>query len=145
MNRQRFAVFIVGIIGLVATFLPWYYIEMVGTLTGVFSSGWFTFIMFLLVLILAMRRNLHQDVSKLTLWFMSLFGIAAGIVVLWRIMDIDFSQDTMLTLGGRMSGIIANEVTIRYGAWMVVIAGFCVPLAAILFRSKRTVLDEHYD
>ena len=60
MNRQRFAVFIVGIIGLVATFLPWYYIEMVGTLTGVFSSGWFTFIMFLLILVLAMRKDLHQ-------------------------------------------------------------------------------------
>ena len=36
MNRQRFAVFIVGIIGLVATFLPWYTVDMVGTLTGVF-------------------------------------------------------------------------------------------------------------
>lgn len=145
MNRQRFVLFMVGIIGLVATFLPWYYIEMVGSLTGVFSSGWFTFIMFLLILILAMRRDLRQDVSKLNLWVMSLFGIAAGIVVLWRIMDIDFSQDTMLTLGGRMSGILANEVSIRYGAWIVVIAGFCVPLAAIIFRSKRTALDEHYD
>lgn len=145
MNRQRFAIFIVGIIGLVATFLPWYYIEMVGTLTGVFSSGWFTFIMFLLVLFLTMRRNLHKDISKLNLWFMSLFGIAAGIVVLWRIMDIDFSQDTVLSLGGRMSGIMANEVTIRYGAWIVVIAGFCVPLAALVFRSKRTVQDERYD
>lgn len=145
MNRQRFAVFIVGIIGLVATFLPWYHIEMVGNLTGVFSSGWFTFIMFLLILILAVGRNLHRDVSKLNLWFMSLFGIAAGIVVLWRIMDIDFSQDVMLSLGGRMSGIMANEVVVRYGAWVVVIAGFCVPLAAILFRSRRTVPDEHYD
>lgn len=145
MNRQRFAVFIVGIVGLVATFLPWYYVDMVGTLTGVFSSGWFTFIMFLLVLLLAMRKNLHRDVSKMNLWFISLLGIAAGIAVLWRIMDIDFSQDTMLTLGGRMSGIMANEVTIRYGAWLVVVAGFCVPLVAILFRSKRTVLDEHYD
>ena len=145
MNRQRFAVFIVGIIGLVATFLPWYTVDMVGTLTGVFSSGWFTFIIFLLVLLLAIRKNLQRDVSKMNLWFISLLGIAAGIVVLWRIMDIDFSQDTMLTLGGRMSGIMANEVTIRYGAWLVVVAGFCVPLAAILFRSKRTVLDEHYD
>lgn len=101
--------------------------------------------MFLLILILVMRKNLHKDLSKLNLWCMSLFGIAAGIVVLWRIMDIDFSQDTLLTLGGRMSGIRADEVTIRYGAWLVVIAGFCIPLAGILFRSRRTVLDEHYD
>ena len=118
MNRQRFAVFIVGIIGLVATFLPWYYIEMVGTLTGVFHPAGYVYHV-LLILVLAMRKDLHRDVTKLNLWFMSLFGIAAGIVVLWRIMDIDFSQDAMLTLGGRMSGIMADEVTIRYGAWIV--------------------------
>ncbi|WP_251620261.1 hypothetical protein [Odoribacter lunatus] len=145
MNRQRFAIFIVGIIGLVATFLPWYYVEMVGNLTGVFSSGWFTFIMFLLVLFLAIRRDMGKDVSKGTLWLMSLCGIVAGIVVLWRIMDIDFSQDTMMSLSGRMSGIMANEVSIRYGAWLVVIAGFCVPLTAIIFRNKRTALNERYD
>lgn len=145
MNRQRLAVFIVGVIGLVATFLPWYRIEMVGTLSGIFSSGWFTFIMFLLILLLVMRKNLHKDVSKLNLWCMSLFGIAAGIVVLWRIMDIDFSQDALLALGGRMSGIRAGEVAVRYGAWVVVIAGFCIPLAGILFRNRRAVPDGQDD
>lgn len=145
MNKQRFAVFIVGIIGLIATFLPWYYIERIGTLTGVSSSGWLTFILFLLVLFLAILKDWRRDVSKMNLWFMSLFGIAAAIVVLWRIMDIDFSQDTLLTLGGRMTGIMATEVTIRYGAWLVVIAGFCVPLVALIFRHRNTVLDERYD
>lgn len=43
MNKQRFAVIIVAIIGIVATFLPWYRIEQVGTLSGISSSGWFTF------------------------------------------------------------------------------------------------------
>lgn len=145
MNKQRFAVFIVGLVGLIATFLPWYSVDLVGTLTGFFSSGWFTFIMFILVLFLDMRRNPQRDMSNRSLWFMSFFGIAAAIVVLWRIIDIDFSQDTMLSLGGRMRGIMANEVTVKYGAWLVVIAGFCVPLAAIIFRNKNRVKEERYE
>ena len=56
MNKQRFAVIIVALIGLIATFLPWYKIVQLGTISGMSSSGWFTFIMFIIVIILALRR-----------------------------------------------------------------------------------------
>lgn len=41
MNKQRFAVIIVALIGLIATFLPWYKIVQLGTISGMSSSGWF--------------------------------------------------------------------------------------------------------
>lgn len=145
MNRQRFAIFIVGMAGLVATFLPWYDIEMLGTLTGVFSSGWFTFIMFLSVLLLALRKDLRKALSKVNLWCMSLFGVAAGTVVLWRIVDIRFAGDMQVGLSGSMDGIMADEVTVRYGAWLVVAAGFCVLLAALLFRREDRIGKEGED
>ena len=63
MNKQRFAVIIVALIGLIATFLPWYKIVQLGTISGMSSSGWFTFIMFIIVIILALRKDLHEDLS----------------------------------------------------------------------------------
>lgn len=54
MNRQRFAVLIVAIIGIIATFLPWYRIMEIGTVSGMSSSGWFTILMFIVTIILAL-------------------------------------------------------------------------------------------
>ncbi|MFR7824358.1 MAG: hypothetical protein ACLU30_15070 [Odoribacter splanchnicus] len=68
MNKQRVAVIIVALIGLIATFLPWYKIVQLGTISGMSSSGWFTFIMFIIVIILALRKDLHEDLSMGISW-----------------------------------------------------------------------------
>ncbi len=39
MNKQRFAVIIVAVIGMIAAFLPWYKILQVGNISGISSSG----------------------------------------------------------------------------------------------------------
>ena len=39
MSTQRFIVFILAIAGVIATFLPWFRVEMVGDLSGVFMCA----------------------------------------------------------------------------------------------------------
>ena len=122
MNKQRFAVIIVALIGLIATFLPWYKIVQLGTISGMSSSGWFTFIMFIIVIILALRKDLHEDLSMGISWSITICSLLASFVVLWKIIDVWFAQEGMFSLGG--------------GAWIVSIAGICVPFAGYLFRNK---------
>ena len=119
MNKQRFAVIIVALIGLIATFLPWYKIVQLGTISGMSSSGWFTFIMFIIVIILALRKDLHEDLSMGISWSITICSLLASFVVLWKIIDVWFAQEG-----------------IAYGAWIVTIAGICVPFAGYLFRNK---------
>ena len=127
MNKQRFAVIIVALIGLIATFLPWYKIVQLGTISGMSSSGWFTFIMFIIVIILALRKDLHEDLSMGISWSITICSLLASFVVLWK---------GMFSLGGGMEGILGSQVSIAYGAWIVTIAGICVPFAGYLFRNK---------
>lgn len=136
MNKQRFAVIIVAIIGLIATFLPWYSIEGFGTLSGMSSSGWFTFIMFLIVIVLALRKNLHEDMSMGISWSVTIFSLLASFVVLWRMIDVWFAKEGMFSLGGGMDGILGKQVTVGYGAWIIVIVGICIPFAGYLFRDR---------
>ena len=75
MNKQRFAVIIVALIGLIATFLPWYKIVQLGTISGMSSSGWFTFIMFIIVIILALRKDLHEDLSMGISWSITICSL----------------------------------------------------------------------
>lgn len=137
MNKQRFAVIIVAIIGIIATFLPWYNIAYVGTISGISSSGWFTLIMFIIVIILALRKNLKEDMSMGISWSVTIVSLLASFVVLWRMIDVWFAKEGMFTLGGNMQGILGSQVAVGYGAWIVVIAGICVPIVAYLFRDTR--------
>lgn len=136
MNKQRFAVIIVAIIGLIATFLPWYRIMRVGNLSGMSSSGWFTFVMFVVVIILALRKNLQENLSMGISWSMTICSLLASFVVLWRMIDVWFAREGMFSLGGNMDGIPGSQVAVGYGAWIVVIAGICVPLVAYIFRDR---------
>ena len=134
MNKQRFAVIIVALIGLIATFLPWYKIVQLGTISGMSSSGWF--IMFIIVIILALRKDLHEDLSMGISWSITICSLLASFVVLWKIIDVWFAQEGMFSLGGGMEGILGSQVSIAYGAWIVTIAGVVIPFAAYLFRDR---------
>ena len=48
MSKQKFVVFLIAIIGMIATFLPWYEIGGLGMIMGYQTVGWSTFIMFAL-------------------------------------------------------------------------------------------------
>ena len=49
MSKQKIVIFLIAIIGMIATFLPWYEIGSLGMIMGYQTVGWFTFIMFALV------------------------------------------------------------------------------------------------
>ena len=102
MNKQRFAVIIVALIGLIAT----------------------------------LRKDLHEDLSMGISWSITICSLLASFVVLWKIIDVWFAQEGMFSLGGGMEGILGSQVSIAYGAWIVTIAGICVPFAGYLFRNK---------
>ncbi|MEG0796237.1 MAG: hypothetical protein RR397_07040 [Odoribacter sp.] len=136
MNKQRFVVIIISLIGMIATFFPWYRIAPTDTLSGVMSSGWFTLLMFVIIIILALRKNLQENLTMGISWMMTICSLLVSFVVLWRMIDVWFADEGMFSLGGRMTGLLGNEVSIAYGAWIVVIAGICVPFAAYLFRDK---------
>lgn len=135
MNNQRFAVALVAIIGIVATFLPWYDSLLHGVESGMASSGWFTFVMFAFALVLTMRKNIKEDMSMGIAYGVSVLGLIASFVVLWRLIDIWFAKEGALELGGDLTGT-AGKVMVEYGAYVVVAAGICIPFAAFLFKSK---------
>lgn len=139
MNKQRFAVLVVAIIGIIAAFLPWYKIADVKTISGITSSGWFTSLMFVVIMILTLRKDLKEDMTMGISWSVTICSLLASFAVLWRVIDVFFAKESngLFGLAGDMYGVMGSQVTVGYGAWVVVIAGICVPLAAFLFRDRN--------
>ena len=102
MSKQRFVIFLIAIIGMIATFLPWYEIGSLGMIMGYRTVGWFTFVMFALVFLFGLRKGVKQDMSTGLLYLGSFFSLLAAFVVLWQIITLGLDQE-----GGSMS------VTIR--------------------------------
>ena len=78
MSKQKFVVFLIAIIGMIATFLPWYEIGGLGMIMGYQTVGWFTFIMFALVFLFGLRKEAKQDMSMGLLYLGSFFSLLAA-------------------------------------------------------------------
>lgn len=135
MSKQRFVIFLIAIIGMIATFLPWYEMGSFGMVMGYRTVGWFTFVMFALVFLFGLRKGVKQDMSTGLLYLGSFFSLLAAFVVLWQIITLGLDQE-----GGSMSVVgnaLANDTRVLYGAYQVVIAGICLPFGAFLFRDRK--------
>ena len=135
MSKQRFVIFLIANIGMIATFIPWYEIGSLGMIIGYRTVGWFTFVMFALVFLFGLRKGVKQDMSTGLLYLGSFFSLLAAFVVLWQIITLGLDQE-----GGSMSVVgnaLANDTRVLYGAYQVVIAGICLPFGAFLFRDRK--------
>ena len=135
MSKQKFVVFLIAIIGMIATFLPWYEIGSLGMIMGYQTVGWSTFIMFALVFLFGLRKEVKQDMSMGLLYLGSFFSLLAAFVVLWQMITLGLDQE-----GGSMSvagNVLANDTRVLYGAYQIVIAGICLPFGAFLFRDRK--------
>ena len=117
MSKQKFVVFLIAIIGMIATFLPWYEIGSLGMIMGYQTVGWSTFIMFALVFLFGLRKEVKQDMSMGLLYLGSFFSLLAAFVVLWQMITLGLDQE-----GGSMSvagNTLANDTRVLYGAYQI--------------------------
>ena len=137
MSKQKFVVFLIAIIGMIATFLPWYEIGGYGMVMGYESIGWVTFILFAVTFLFGFRKELRKDMTMGLLYLGSGCSLLAAFMVLWQLIMLYLNREGAgMTVA---SDTLAHETRVLYGAYQVVIAGICLPFGALLFwnKSKR--------
>lgn len=134
MSKQKFVVFLIAIIGMIATFLPWYEIGGYGMVMGYESIGWVTFILFAVTFLFGFRKELRKDMTMGLLYLGSGCSLLAAFMVLWQLIMLYLNcEGAGMTVA---SDTLAHETRVLYGAYQVVIAGICLPFGALLFRNK---------
>ncbi|NCE73174.1 hypothetical protein [Odoribacter sp. Z80] len=134
MNRQRLVVIVLAVTGMIATFLPWYRIAQAGTLSGISSFGWFTFIMFLIVVVLALCKNLREPLGMGVAWSIGIVSFLASFIMLWRMTDVWFAREGIFSFGTAMESVPGSQISMAYASWMIVAVGILIPCAVYLFR-----------
>jgi len=139
MNKQRLGILIVASLGALATFLPWVKAPIIGTINGTKGDGWITLVLFAIPLIISLLNDKTQAIKGGLLVGAIIPSIIAGIVGVWKIIDFN---SKMSDIGDNpFAQALGATVSIEIGLYLVVLAGFALPLIAYLVKDK-TITSE---
>jgi hypothetical protein len=132
MHKQRVAIIIASVIGIVATFLPWVKamnamgnISIDGTHEGVGRVGWFTLLLFGITVIIVLIGDKQKAISR----GHAFYGAIVPSIIAALVGGIHIMQ---------MLDDLAIGEQLGIGIYLVVFAGIAVLVVAIMFRDNAT-------
>ncbi len=128
MHKQRLFIIISAGLGMLATFLPWATVPVLGSISGTVGDGWLSFIIYLVPLILVVigdKKVLVEGGKFIASVVLGAIGALYGIIKI-------FQFKSELAKYGKISKVVGLGV----GMYIVIIAGIGLVAAAIIYKKK---------
>jgi hypothetical protein len=129
MNKQRKAILIASGLGVLASFSPWVKVPLVGSINGTSGDGdgWITFVLFAMTLVISLLGEKTKAIAGGLFYGAILPGLIAGVIGALNIIDIN----SKIAKSG-----LSGSISIGFGLYLVVIAGFALPILGFLIKDK---------
>lgn len=145
LHRQRIVLACIAGVGMLATFLPWAKMPIIGTIAGTAgAAGWMTFALFgasLGLSFLGRREQLLTGGKRIGAIAPSVLAALIGLatIAVWRTAKSDAARE------GGFAEAFAMTVQIGFGVYLVVLAGIAFAIVSFVFKGKhvRQHLDRH--
>lgn len=128
MHKQRLSIFILALIGIIGSFLPWIITPFL-TVSGTDGSdGWITLVLYALPLVLVLLGNRSLSLKTglfITIIILALLGSVTGFY--------DYSK---------MQDIPGNFASAGIGLYMVIASGVLIVISSIVFKGKKISTTE---
>lgn len=135
MHFQRMSIIIAAAAGMLGTFLPWVNIPILGSYNGTRGDGWITFVLFALIVFLAIVGNRQHVLKGLHFFITMLFSVAAGGFGLWKIIDFQTSIGSSAS-DNALTRAVGSAVSVGFGLYLIVIAGLAVLILGSAIRKE---------
>ena len=129
INKQRFVMLIAAILGALSTFLPWIHVSNIRTIYGFDNVGLYTFFLFLVPIILLLIDDKTTPIRKSILLISIIPPIIAFIIGGQKFLQ--FNSLTSSMSNNVFTQSLGNSMTIGIGLYIVIVAGFILPLLAL--------------
>ena len=136
MNKQRLAILITSCIGIIATFLPWVQLPIVGAINGTEGDGWITCVFFDIALAKNLLGNREKKLIGIEQIVETIASLIAGIIGIWKIVDFNSAMSGMED--NPLAEALSSTVSIGIGLYLVIIAGLLIPLFSFLVKDKKS-------
>lgn len=137
MSKQRLAVVILSSIGMLTTFMPWVSMPIVGSVSGSKGDGWFSFSFFLIALIIGLMGSGKKILSKEQILGISLFGVLAAILGIWKIIDFNTIMSTIDTEDNIFTKAFSMGISIEFGLYLLVLTGVLISILPACLKDKQ--------
>jgi hypothetical protein len=130
MNQRRIVVAIVLGIGMIATFLPWVHVPIVGAIYGTKGDGWITFGLFAAALAVTGLWGRSDPLVGLPRIVLAALSAGAAIVGVWKMIELN---DRLSQLGDNpIARALTQTVGMGPGLYLVLVAGILAPIIAFV-------------
>lgn len=136
MNKQRFVIIGVAIVGALSTFMPWMHLSSIRTMYGFEGVGWYTFFLFLTSIIIVLIYERTRPIRNWVLLISTIPSIIAGIIGVQKIYQLTSLSSSMSN--NVFTQRMGNSISVGIGLYLIVLAGFVFPF--LVFRNKEKIL-----
>jgi len=122
---------------MLATFLPWVHVPIVGSVAGSSGDGWITLLLFLPAAILCFIDDKLQPLAGAKRLGAAIPGGLAALIALLKISDFKSAMNSGLQ-DNPFAEVFSASVQIGIGLYLVVLAGVALPILAFVLGPRST-------
>lgn len=125
MHAQRTAVAVAAGVGMLCTFLPWVKGPIVGSVDGTEGDGWITLALCAVALVFVLTGDKRAPLTSGARTGSALFGVAAGGIALWKIVDFNSAM---------ADNPFGRAFSVGIGLYLLVAAGAAIAILPSVVR-----------
>jgi len=134
MNKQRIAVLLIASLGLLATFMPWATVPILGGMSGTENTlGWVSLSFFAIPMVVSLIGNKHDDLIRVAL----IITIAASVLAFITCICQLFVFNSIDGSDNLFEAMLADQIKVGFGLYIALFAGLILPLFALLMRDSE--------
>lgn len=135
MNKQRLVILAIAVLGMLAVFMPWVTMPIIGSVNGAHGEGWAVFILYAIPAILAVLNDRTKPLEGIWIYGAIVPGLICSAIAIWKI--IEFNSAMGETEDNPFAAAMGASISIGLGLYLVVLAGIAITAAAFLVKEKK--------
>lgn len=140
---QKLALAVASVLGILATFMPWATLPVVGTIYGTAGDGWVTLALFVPALVLAFRGDRLSPLQGWTRYAAAVPAGLAGLIGIQKIVGVGSMFAEMVDevgdnpFGLAMAAAAQGSTRTHFGLYLLFLAGASIVAATLLLGAVR--------
>ncbi len=145
MNKQRLAILICAALGMLAIFMPWVNVPILGAINGTRgNTGWITFVIFIAPLIISLVGDRMKGLDDTMFYIVMAAGIVNAGVAIYKIVDFNNNMGE-IDKANIFSETFSSTVSVGFGLYLVAITGIALPVLGFIFKDKNVTVASNPD